>query len=119
MIREPGAGCDRSSIPAGCPARQTNGWRELLILLALLSLTISVATRYCHVSGAQSQTLKSAKANPLDGKRQHLLNNGLHWSAPVEKFVLLLPAFVPAIVRPAASPIVQLYSTDCLHNRPP
>ncbi len=100
-------------------ARTVISWRAALILFAVLSLATNVATRYCYASGNDSQTLKAAKSGPLDGKRQHLLNDGLHWSAPVPTFSLFEPAKVSIVVLPATSPVARFHSEDCLYNRPP
>ena len=99
-------------------ARETSFWRRTLILSAILALTISVATRYSTVTQEGTPT-KIVTSQSLDAKRQHLLNNGLHWCAPAAKFVLFEPARVSREVLPAVPPITRPYSEDLLFSRPP
>jgi len=117
------AGFVPSKAPAGPSsnrsAREASSWHHALILGAVLSLTINVATRYCNVIGAGTQALKAAKAHSPDAKRQHLLNDSLHWSAPAAAFVLFEPTRVSSAVLPAIPLVTRLYPEDCLYNRPP
>jgi hypothetical protein len=90
-----------------------------LILCAVLSLTINVATRYCQVTGAETQSPKAAKSHSPEAERQHLLNDGLHWSAPSAAFVLLEPTRVASTELPRVSPAVRSPSENCIYTRPP
>ena len=105
--------------PGGRFPGRISHWRSALILLAVLSLTVSVATRYCYVTGSEIQALRAVKSNALDGKRQHLLNDGLHWAAPAATFVFFEPAEVSAALPRDIPPLVRLYSENCLYDRPP
>jgi hypothetical protein len=98
--------------------REMSVWHRSLILGAVLSLTVSVATRYSTVV-QQEAAAKIVTSQSLDAKRQHLLNDGLHWSAPAVAFVLFVPAGASAVVLPAVPPIPRLYSEDLLYSRPP
>jgi len=102
----------------GCVCQQSF-WRRTLILGAVLSLTISVATRYGAVVRHETGTIKIVASQSLDAKRQHLLNDGFHWSAPAATFVLFAPARVSASALPGVAPITRLYSGDVLYGRPP
>jgi hypothetical protein len=93
-------------------------WRRALVLGAVLSLAISVATRYSIVVRRETAT-KIVTSQSLDAKRQHLLKDGLHWSAPAATFVLFEPAGVHVAGLPAVSAVPQLYATDFLYSRPP
>src|ERR1700719_4560848 len=53
-------------------------WRSALILGAVLSLAISVATRYSTVVRHEAGTTRIVASRSLDAKRQHLLKDGLH-----------------------------------------
>jgi hypothetical protein len=97
---------------------QHSFWRRALVLGAVLSLAISVATRYSAV-GPQRTATKILTSQSLDAKRQHLLKNGLHWSAPAATFVLFEPTQVLVAGLPAVPLEPQLYATDFLYSRPP
>jgi len=100
------------------PRSQHSLWRKALVLGAVLSLTISVATRYGAVVRRGAAT-KIVTSQSLDAKRQHLLKDGLHWCAPVAKFVLFEPAGVHVSGLPTVPPGPRLYATDFLYSRPP
>jgi hypothetical protein len=92
--------------------------RRALVLGAVLSLTISVATRYNTVVPQKTAT-NILTSQSLDAKRQHLLKDGLHWSAPAATFVLFEPTQVLVAGLPAVPLGPQLYATDFLYSRPP
>jgi hypothetical protein len=98
--------------------RRISVWRGALIFGAVLSLTVSVATRYTTVV-QQEAAAKIVTSQSLDAKRQHLLNDGLHWSAPAATFVLFEPGGVSAAALPAVPRVTRLYSEDLLYSRPP
>jgi hypothetical protein len=92
---------------------------RVVILVAVLSLAVAVATRYCSVERYQTNATKIVKAHSFDAKRQRLLNDGLHWAAPAETLILFEPTQVSPAVVPAVPPVVRLYLEHGLHNRPP
>ena len=94
-------------------------WLKALILGAVLSLAINVATRFTTITPQETSKTKSATAQSLDGKRQHLLDDGLHWSAPAAKFVLFEPARLSVAVLPSIPPATGIYSEESLYDRPP
>jgi hypothetical protein len=101
----------------GCVC-QHSFWRRALVLGAVLSLAISVATRYSTVVRHKAAT-KILTSQSLDAKRQHLLKDGLHWSAPAATFVLFEPTQVLVAGLPAVPLGPQLYAPDFLYSRPP
>jgi hypothetical protein len=90
-----------------------------LILGAVLSLAISLATRYSTVVRNTAPATTTVRSLHLDAERQRLLNDGLHWSAPATTFVLFEPSGVSAAVSPAVPPAIRPYSEDLLYSRPP
>jgi hypothetical protein len=94
-------------------------WRKALILSAVLSLTINLATRYSRMVRDEGRPTKTVTSRSLDAKRQHLLNDGLHWFAPAAKFVLFEPAGISAAASPSAPSVTGRYSEGCLYDRPP
>jgi len=100
-------------------APRNDRWLRALILGAVLSLAINVATRYNAITPQEAGATKSATPQSLDGKRQHLSNDGLHWSAPAATFVLFQPARVSVAVLPSIPPVTRIYSEESLYDRPP
>jgi hypothetical protein len=101
----------------GCVC-QNSFLRRALVLGAVLSLAISVATRYSTVVRHETAA-KILTSQSRDAKRQHLLKNGLHWSAPAATFVLFEPTQSLVAGLPAVPLGPQLYATDSLYCRPP
>ncbi len=93
--------------------------RVAMIFFTVLSLAVSVATRYCLVGRRDTRVTTIVTSHSLDAHRQHLLNDGVHWSAPASAFVLFEPIRGFFLVRPAVPPRIRLYSEDYLYNRPP
>ncbi len=100
----------------GRSARQLVWWHALLILLAITSLSASLATRvWSHdVSHAVE-----VQAGASQGMRQHMDRDAAHWVAPVPRLtfwqtVTFYPKFAPA--RPLL-PVVLFEKS--LYNRPP
>jgi len=62
---------------------------------------------------------KILTSQSLDAKRQHLLKDGPHWSAPAATLVLFEPTQVLVAGLPAVPLGPQLYATDFLYSRPP
>jgi hypothetical protein len=110
---------DRSWLGCSASMRKRCWRRAVLILAAVLLLAVNVATRYCTVVGSQAGATRGVASQSVDAKRQHLLNDGLHWSAPAAKSVLFEPARVSSAVLPAAPPVPRFCSEPCLFTRPP
>jgi hypothetical protein len=94
-------------------------WLRALILGAVLSLAINVATRYSTITPQEACRAKSTTSKSLDGQRQRLLNDSLHWSAPAAKFVLFVPARLSVAVLPSIFPVTGIHSEESLYDRPP
>lgn len=88
-----------------------------VIVLAVLSLTVSLATRTFH-DGAGWRGV-TVHADTHQAMRQHLNKDAAQWPAPVFDFALLdTPSFYPRIA-PAGPPIPSLHFDESLYNRPP
>ncbi len=105
--------------PPHCAVREMGSWQIVLILGAVFSLTVSVATRYCTFVQCEPNAATTATSHALDAKRQHLLNDGLHWAAPVATFVLFKPTQVSSALPRDIPPVARLYCRECLCGRPP
>jgi len=108
--------CDlfRSSRPRGSAL-----WRSTLVLIAALSLALSVATRYSVVSHYGTKAATIASACSIEATRQHLVKDAITWAVLIVVFDRL--RFSPQRL---AFPVrtVQfstLYFEECLYNRPP
>ena len=94
-------------------------WRRLIILLATLCLTLSLATRYTTVQGYGFGSATSVSSPSVNAKAQHLLGDGAQWTAPC---VLLLMLVVPRRTTRFSrivEPVYDLYFESWLYNRPP
>ena len=94
-------------------------WRCALILVAVLALAFSLATRYTSDPAASHGHGISVSADSAKARTQHLLGDGLQWIAPVAAILMLVvPRRTARLVR-VALPVNNLYSEDWLYYRPP
>jgi hypothetical protein len=93
-------------------------WRIAVIVLAICSLTASLATRYTAL-GPEVQKVAAVKSQSLDVQRQRLLSNTLQWTAPASSFTLFQPPRPPVFAVPVIVPATNLSSENWLYNRPP
>jgi hypothetical protein len=102
------------------PVRGISLWRKALVLGAVLSLPISVVTRYSSTQRNEGlATKKAVSSQSLETKRQHLLNDGFYWSASAATSVLFDPAGTPAGLLSSIPLVARLYPEEYLHTRPP
>jgi hypothetical protein len=92
----------------------------LVILLAVCSLIVNVATRYSSPGSSGSAGVKTVQTRAsVEAKRQHLAKDAANWLPPVICFtVLQSPSSYPRIA-PAGPPIAGLVLEESLYNRPP
>jgi hypothetical protein len=93
--------------------------RVALIVLAIFSLTASLATRYTLSSGIETPSIRAVKSNSPDAKTQNLLSDGIHWVAPASIFSLFEPRRASVSVISAVFVPTNLSSESWLYNRPP
>lgn len=93
--------------------------RRIVILLAIVALSASLATRYVNATGAALGKTTSISAQARDAKTQNLLGDGLQWTAPVAALITFVvphhPDGIPEVVVPVTDPHLQGW----LYNRPP
>lgn len=95
-------------------------WCSVVVLVAAISLTVSLATRY----GSSYRLLGSGvpavqKAGFPEPVRQRLLKNAATWIPPVIcAAVLDAPATRPRVV-PSSPRIVETFFEENRYNRPP
>jgi len=102
--------------------RQSKRWWIAVVLLAVCSIAISVATRYC-VPGKAADSKVTTVRNHVDTEteqgRQRLLNNAISWMPPVVGSAMLDQnnSFNPIVL--ARPPAPRQFFEQSLFNRPP
>lgn len=90
-------------------------WRRALICLVLLSLVVTLATRF-QVTVQDTATIQSSASQAM---RQHMNQDAVRWAAPILQLtVLQAPTFYPRVA-PAGPPLATLLVEENLYNRPP
>ena len=91
----------------------------MIIVIAVSSLTLSLATRYYSTADDSNQNVKTIQTHIApDAKRQRLAKNAT-WILPVFTFtVLQVPRFSPGMTS-ALPPARTLICDQSLYNRPP
>lgn len=95
---------------------QRSGWCVPLVTLAIIALTVSLATRTLHLSAPHGTAVQSSSASAM---RQHMDRDSVRWVDPVPVFAAFeAPTFYP-FVAPAGTPLGVLLLDQSLYNRPP
>ena len=102
----------------GRPCRKR--WCMAIVLIAVCTLTVSVATRYTRSQGPANETQSVIQEHhALRPGLQRLLNNAVTWMPPiVEATIFYDPCHYPHVV-PSDSPISSVLLERNLYNRPP
>ena len=95
-------------------------WCTAIVLLAVCSLTISVATRYTHSQGlADEMHSVVQKHHALTQGQQRLINNAATWIPPVAEAAIFRDPGQYRHIAPSDSPISSVLLERNLYNRPP
>jgi hypothetical protein len=100
--------------------QQRKIWSVVVVVIAVASLTMSVATRYYSLQDSSSRPVRVIQKRAVpDAKPQRLTKNAAIWSPPVFSFaVALIISFHPRI--DSARPLLRSLICDTsLYNRPP
>ena len=98
------------------PERRHPRWYILVVVVATLTLTGSLATRTSTPRISRTITTQSQSSSSV---RQHLNGDAIGWNPPVASVVISeTPSFYPR-VSPAGPPIPSLLFEENLYNRPP
>lgn len=90
-------------------------WRSALTGLAVLSLVVTLATRFQNTV-QDAATVQSSASHAM---RQHMNQDAVRWTAPILQLtVLQAPTFYPR-VEPDGPPLPILLLEENLYNRPP
>jgi len=100
--------------------RRRQGWCAVVVLVAVFSLIVSVATRYSSSSDLSFTTVNAFQPHVSpEAKRQRLAKDADHWIAPVICFSLFqAPSSYPRVA-PAGPLIPESLFEEHLYNRPP
>jgi hypothetical protein len=100
--------------------QRRKNWRVVVVLVAVFSLALSVATRYSCLGVASSTTVKAFQihASP-EAKRQRLAKDAADWMPPVISVSLLQSPSSYPLIAPAGPPMPGLRFEESLYNRPP
>lgn len=91
-------------------------WRQVVVSLAILALTVSIATR---TFGGFHSAHPSVQASASQAVRQHLAVDAIGLTYPVWQFTfLLLPVAAPH-TPPAEPDVHSIEFSESLYNRPP
>jgi hypothetical protein len=101
--------------------RRIFNWRYVLVLVAVCSLIVNVATRYSVSVGSQVNiAAKHVKDHSQDQTRQRLSKTVTIRVAPVSRLFhnLEVSDFYPRFA-PGGPPVQTLFLNNSLYNRPP
>jgi hypothetical protein len=91
----------------------------MVVFMAVTSLAVSVATRYCSPQSFSYSVKTLHKHSLPEQGRQRLTNNAANWMPQVvQSGVLQAPTSYPRIA-PAGPPISSVLFETSLYNRPP
>jgi hypothetical protein len=92
----------------------------VLVLLAVCTLTVRVATRYCYSHGPSDAKLTIVhKHSSSESVHQRMTKSAPMWLPPVVRWaVLQSPGSYPRVA-PAGPPVLGLVLEKSLYNRPP
>ena len=98
---------------------RTSRLQRLIILVAILSLSLSLVGRYTSGFAVSNGQVTSVSDDSTRAKTQHLLADGLQWIAPVAAILMLVVPRRNARIVHLPVPVANLCSDNWLYNRPP
>jgi hypothetical protein len=95
-------------------------WCAVVVLAAVCSLTVSVATRYSSSWDVSAPTVKTVQAHAKpEAKRQRLDKDAANWVPPLVGFDALRSPSSYRQTTPAEPPTRNVFLEESLFNRPP
>jgi hypothetical protein len=93
-----------------------SGWDMFIVALAILSLSVSLATRTFRLDSSATVKISSSTSQAI---RQHLDRDAVRWVLPVPILAAVqAPAYYPRFA-PAGPPLPTVLFDQSLSNRPP
>src|ERR1700745_4071637 len=96
--------------------REVFFWQCLVVTLAILSLTISLAGRTFDTN---LQTHATISSQAEKAKLQHRDKSGSQWTPVLNRMEPFYVALFSVPVKPEQEPLLSPHVDDCLYNRPP
>jgi hypothetical protein len=93
-------------------------WLSVVIVIAICSLTVSLATRFWTPWSSQSHNVRSADHRPAEAKRQHLNKDATQWIAPQASFSVRATVVATQLIPVRPLDATRLFDQS-LYNRPP
>jgi hypothetical protein len=95
-------------------------WCAVVILVAVCSLTASLATRYGALWGDSCRAVKTFQTHTsTDAKKQRLAKRAANWIPPVVCFGVLQATNFDSKIALARPRVIALLLEESLYNRPP
>jgi len=95
-------------------------WWAAVVVLAVCSLTVSVATRYTFSRGlTETRTVSVRSHASPELSRQRLLKNAATWMPPVVASEVVCECSAYPRIAPGGPPIPNIFYEESLFNRPP
>jgi len=105
----------RPRLPLGKSTAIASGWRGLVVVVAVITLTVSLANRTFHGSFYSQPTIQSA---PHNAKIQHRDKIAVEWVAP-PAILERLRMIEPSIAGRVEERVLADFHCESLYNRPP
>jgi len=99
-----------------CLSRRAMRFYWVVIVLSIVALTATLATRTSVVTLSHGVSVASQRSNP---SRQHLDRDAVGWAPPVATPVIAEDVSFYPLVSPAGPPVSGLLFDKALYNRPP
>jgi hypothetical protein len=100
--------------------RRRQNWSAVVVLVAVCSLTVSLATRYSSPGDGSVCSVKAcARQTSPEAGRQRLAKDAAHWIAPVISSTVLRAPSSGTLITSAAPKISNFLLAEALYNRPP
>ena len=94
-------------------------WHNLLILVATVSLAVSLATRFVVPITSQTPAVKSVSRCLVQPQHQRLNRDAVQWAAPVQVSEYVEHVTFYPRVAPSESRFTIQFFDDSRYNRPP
>ena len=96
------------------------GWSTLLILTAVVSLTVSLATRFSAPTTCPGTYAKSVNAGSTEPMRQHCDSDAIRWVTPIQSASpFKLVTTYSRIITPTQPVVLDPPFSQPLYDRPP
>jgi hypothetical protein len=97
-----------------------SGWCAFIVLLAVCSITVSVATRYCSTESSSAYTVNTLhKHSSRETSRQRLTKEAISWIPRLICSAVLQARPSYPRITPVDHPVLVANFDKSLYNRPP